>query len=161
MTTTKTLAVLHDDPESFEAVLPPPDAATYFRASDKVRLFEACSSLEVAVPAGIVVPGGRLPEPGALEALGKPFVVRPARSWRLDGDRWVHGAVSWANERDALAARVRLDPALAFPYLVQERIVGPGCGLFVNADGGRITRLFAHRRLREKPPWGGVSSPQI
>ena len=41
--------------------------------------------------------------------------------------------------------------------LIQERIVGPGVGLFVLFDRGRLLTAFAHRRLREKPPSGGVS----
>jgi len=48
-------------------------------------------------------------------------------------------------------------PGTAFPVLVQERIVGPGIGVFLLRWDGRILARFAHRRLREKPPSGGVS----
>ena len=41
--------------------------------------------------------------------------------------------------------------------LLQERIEGPGVGVFVCCDRGEPVALFAHRRLREKPPSGGVS----
>jgi predicted ATP-grasp superfamily ATP-dependent carboligase len=43
------------------------------------------------------------------------------------------------------------------PSLIQERIVGPGTGVFVLCDRGRVRAAFAHRRLREKPPSGGAS----
>src|SRR5262249_38745780 len=43
------------------------------------------------------------------------------------------------------------------PSLVQQRIVGPGVGVFVLFDRGEIVADFAHRRLREKPPSGGAS----
>jgi predicted ATP-grasp superfamily ATP-dependent carboligase len=41
--------------------------------------------------------------------------------------------------------------------LLQERIVGPGQGVFACFDRGQPIALFSHRRLREKPPSGGVS----
>jgi len=53
-------------------------------------------------------------------------------------------------------ALANLSPA-AFPLLVQERIVGPGIGIFLLRWEGRVLARFAHRRLREKPPSGGVS----
>jgi predicted ATP-grasp superfamily ATP-dependent carboligase len=40
---------------------------------------------------------------------------------------------------------------------VQRRVVGPGVGLFFLVHGGRVVATFAHCRLREKPPAGGVS----
>jgi len=50
------------------------------------------------------------------------------------------------------------NPALAgYPTLIQERIVGPGMGLFVLCDHGHVVASFAHRRHREKPPSGGAS----
>jgi predicted ATP-grasp superfamily ATP-dependent carboligase len=44
-----------------------------------------------------------------------------------------------------------------FPVLIQERIVGPGVGVFVCCDGPAVLATFSHRRIREKPPSGGVS----
>src|SRR5437773_2582518 len=48
-------------------------------------------------------------------------------------------------------------PAAAFPVLLQRRIAGIGEGFFALRWGGRAVAMFAHRRLREKPPAGGVS----
>src|SRR5439155_393437 len=45
----------------------------------------------------------------------------------------------------------------AFPVLLQRRVRGPGEGLFLLRWNGRVLAAFAHRRLREKPPAGGVS----
>ena len=55
--------------------------------------------------------------------------------------------------RSAIAS---LDDA-AFPLLIQQRIVGPGTGIFLLVWDGTVRAVFAHRRLREKPPSGGVS----
>jgi predicted ATP-grasp superfamily ATP-dependent carboligase len=65
----------------------------------------------------------------------------------------VRHAEDAARLTEVLAA---LSPA-AFPVLIQERIVGPGLGIFVLRWQGRTIARFAHRRLREKPPSGGVS----
>jgi predicted ATP-grasp superfamily ATP-dependent carboligase len=48
-------------------------------------------------------------------------------------------------------------PESAFPLLVQQRIVGPGTGVFLLRWNGRVLATFAHRRLRETPPSGGAS----
>jgi predicted ATP-grasp superfamily ATP-dependent carboligase len=41
--------------------------------------------------------------------------------------------------------------------LAQERIDGPGVGVFLCCHAGKVVATFAHRRLREKPPSGGQS----
>ncbi|MBK5189762.1 MAG: ATP-grasp domain-containing protein, partial [Gemmatimonadaceae bacterium] len=62
-----------------------------------------------------------------------------------------------------VASAAALRPAIAalgdaaFPLLVQQRIVGPGIGIFLLVWDGALLATFAHRRLREKPPSGGVS----
>jgi predicted ATP-grasp superfamily ATP-dependent carboligase len=48
-------------------------------------------------------------------------------------------------------------PEAAYPILLQRRIVGPGSGIFLLVWDGKLVASFAHRRLREKPPAGGVS----
>ncbi|HEX5632505.1 MAG TPA: ATP-grasp domain-containing protein, partial [Gemmatimonadales bacterium] len=48
-------------------------------------------------------------------------------------------------------------PGEAYPLLLQQRIVGPGTGIFLLVWDGETRAVFAHRRLREKPPSGGVS----
>lgn len=154
-----TIEVLHHRAtDLLPAALPPPSASAYFAASDKVALFRSCRTLGIPVPEGIVAEGGAVPAPDALQALGSPLVVRPARSWRVAQGTWIRGSVSYEPSARALAARVAIDEALRFPYLIQRRVSGEGCGLFLLADDGTIRRLFAHRRLREKPPEGGVST---
>ena len=46
-----------------------------------------------------------------------------------------------------------------FPETVlQEYIPGHGCGLFATYQNGACKRVFMHRRVREYPATGGVSS---
>jgi predicted ATP-grasp superfamily ATP-dependent carboligase len=43
------------------------------------------------------------------------------------------------------------------PFLLQEYIHGENQGIFTLYDRGKSLTFFAHRRLREKPPSGGVA----
>jgi predicted ATP-grasp superfamily ATP-dependent carboligase len=47
--------------------------------------------------------------------------------------------------------------AEANPLILQEFIVGPGCGFFGLFDHGKLTTYFMHRRIREYPITGGPS----
>src|SRR6185436_4020752 len=71
--------------------------------------------------------------------------------------QWVTCGTGYATRAEDLFARLdSLEPAV-FPLLIQERIIGPGVGVFVCCDGSDVLATFAHRRIREKPPSGGVS----
>ena len=41
--------------------------------------------------------------------------------------------------------------------MLQRLIEGDGFGIFALCDHGEPRTLFGHRRIREQPPWGGVS----
>jgi len=76
--------------------------------------------------------------------------VRTAHGW--------HGcAVSYAETAAGLREALAAKPLEEFPILLQEKIPGPGAGIFLCCDRGRPVAVFSHRRLREKPPSGGVS----
>jgi predicted ATP-grasp superfamily ATP-dependent carboligase len=66
-------------------------------------------------------------------------------------------SVAYASDEEALKERLATLPAAAYPVLLQQRVVGPGIGVFLLVWGGELVASFAHRRLREKPPSGGVS----
>lgn len=86
-----------------------------------------------------------------------PLVVKPARSRLRLGNGWVGTSVSYAYNREALLQTLAKLPEDAFPVLLQERIPGEGMGVFACYDRGQCVALFSHRRIREKPPSGGVS----
>jgi predicted ATP-grasp superfamily ATP-dependent carboligase len=65
--------------------------------------------------------------------------------------------VEYAADAADLRRKLEALPEAAFPVLLQERINGLGVGLFVLRWEGEVIARFAHRRLREKPPSGGVS----
>jgi predicted ATP-grasp superfamily ATP-dependent carboligase len=112
---------------------------------------------------GIPVPRTRFVEglSGLRDVLSEvqyPAVVKPTRSRILTERGWLPSTVHYAHSEDQLRQLYRDTPYLSsYPSLIQERIVGSGIGVFVLFDRGRLVADFGHRRLREKPPSGGVS----
>lgn len=142
-----------------DLLIPFPDAATFRAASDKRGILATARRLGLHVPEQRVI-GSRDEGLAAAVEVTFPVVLKPAASVVATGER---------NERqEKLGVRHAADPAGyravleslpsgAFPLLVQRRVVGPGCGIFLLRWGGRTVARFAHRRIREKPPSGGVS----
>jgi predicted ATP-grasp superfamily ATP-dependent carboligase len=130
--------------------LPFPDLATYRKASDKAAMLECARRAGLAVPETV-----RLEAANALlpDAAFFPAVLKPHRS--VVARR--HLDVRFVNTLDQCRAVLGTLPDAAFPVLLQRRVRGPGEGLFVLRWNGRVVAQFAHRRLREKPPEGGVS----
>jgi predicted ATP-grasp superfamily ATP-dependent carboligase len=125
-------------------------------AWDKSRTLELANSL------GVATPRTWMPERSAeVHALAReleyPIVIKPRRSRWPTQSGFVAGPVVYAHSPEALvSAWESVDAQIPAP-LVQERVPGYGMGLFVLADHGEVRIRFAHRRLREKPPSGGVS----
>jgi predicted ATP-grasp superfamily ATP-dependent carboligase len=69
----------------------------------------------------------------------------------------IHFTVQHAHDAKSLRDILRTLDARAYPVLLQQRIVGPGIGIFVLLWNGELVASFAHRRIREHPPAGGVS----
>jgi predicted ATP-grasp superfamily ATP-dependent carboligase len=128
-----------------------------FRAlSDKAALASRAADCGVAFPAHRTLTWHDRTT-GVPADLCYPVVVKPARSvGEVAGVRAKFGVVHAADAAALGAALARL-PEAAYPLLVQQRVVGPGIGIFVLLWGDRCVATFAHRRLREKPPSGGVS----
>ncbi|HHJ13742.1 MAG TPA: ATP-dependent carboxylate-amine ligase [Gammaproteobacteria bacterium] len=135
-------------------VLPPHDSLRL--AADKHRLLELAREIGVPRPASWLVetPADILP---ALYRIGYPVVIKPSRSRVPSGRGWLSTRVDYAECPEDLEEKLCKLPAAAYPIVLQERIVGPGIGQFYCYDQGRCVAAFAHRRLREKPPSGGVS----
>jgi predicted ATP-grasp superfamily ATP-dependent carboligase len=91
------------------------------------------------------------------ETLPYPLVLKPARSVGEGAAGRVKVGVVHARDAAELRARLATLPDGAYPLLLQQRIVGPGIGIFLLRWEGETLATFAHRRIREKPPSGGVS----
>jgi predicted ATP-grasp superfamily ATP-dependent carboligase len=137
------------------AATPFPDLETFRAVCDKRRVLEAAEELGIRVPRQWEI---NAPEEAQRLHVRQPLVLKPARSvyTAADGTRGKVG-VRWAADHDGVVAQLRQYPAAAFPVLAQERIVGPGIGVFVLLHRGQCLASFSHLRIREKPPSGGVS----
>ncbi|MGH2456539.1 MAG: ATP-grasp domain-containing protein, partial [Candidatus Limnocylindria bacterium] len=116
--------------------------------------------IQLAAEAGVAVP--RTVEPAGLDEVdaaaaevGFPLVIKAP----LEGASGVAYATEPGTARGAVAAwqaRNGLGPDV-MPIL-QQRIVGPGFGVFATYQDGSWRRMAAHRRIREFPPEGGEST---
>jgi predicted ATP-grasp superfamily ATP-dependent carboligase len=131
------------------------DAETFWRASDKNALHRLATRVGVPHPTVLYCDSSD-DRQRALNGVF-PCVVKPARSCLRTPSGWIKTAVEIAHSRAQLATLLESRPALQYGFMIQRRIEGEGTGVFALCDRGEVRALFAHRRLREKPPWGGVS----
>lgn len=136
--------------------LPIPPTESYEMLSDKCQLVALSKRLDVPVPTSVMVSNGQVEEV-LHEIRTFPVVVKPARSLVKVGERWVKTSVRYAADRQAVHRLYADIPYLQQPSVLQERVEGEGQGIFGLFDQGEPVALFAHRRLREHPPSGGVS----
>ncbi len=141
--------------DGIPAAIPFPALATFQAICDKGRVLREAAEVGIRVPGQVEV---RSAEEGRDIELDLPLVLKPGRSVYTapDGTRAKVG-VRWARSRAELRAALEAYPPAAYPILAQEAIEGPGVGVFVLLHEGRLVARFSHRRLREKPPSGGVS----
>jgi predicted ATP-grasp superfamily ATP-dependent carboligase len=140
-----------------EVVLPFPALSIYRAASDKAHVLELARACGYGVPETRII---ATPQdvPGAVaDVRCFPAVVKPHRSVITVGG--IRCKLPVTHVADSVACRRVLStlPPSAFPVLLQRRVSGVGEGFFALRWGGRAVAMFAHRRLREKPPAGGVS----
>ena len=125
--------------------------------SDKVRLYGLAQHLGIAMPKTFYLESNEK----LSRVIGKitefPIVIKPFLSRIQVGEKFLSTSVSYAVDKEDLEEQYRTSPVLKYPSMIQERIVGPGTGLFTLYDKDRHLALFSHRRLQEKPPSGGVS----
>ena len=151
------LALLERREQLAPARLPYGDLEDFRRIADKALLLQLAPELGIQVPGQAELTSPDAMGRSALEALAFPIVLKPARSVGGAGESRGKFGVSHARDVSELERRIAAYPAAAYPLLLQQRVVGPGIGIFLLVWDGRTVASFAHRRLREKPPSGGVS----
>jgi predicted ATP-grasp superfamily ATP-dependent carboligase len=129
----------------------------YERLTDKAHLLE--SAARVAVPAPRSAAASTVAAALVVAAdIGYPVILKPGRSKILRGDHVIATSVRLAKTPDDLVNRLSSAVWLSdCPVVVQQFIPGHGAGVFCLYDRDHAIAWFAHRRIREKPPSGGVS----
>lgn len=151
---TSQLLLLH---QADFAHLPLPFATydTVMQLADKGKLVSLAQSL------GILCPKSRWFASAAeldINAETYPLVLKPCLSKIYTGSEWLATRVRVIANKDELAAELVASPYLSHSsFMVQEFIPGHGAGVFCLYERGQPVVFFAHERVREKPPAGGVS----
>jgi len=142
--------------ERFSCVIPFPAADAFERICDKRGVLERAALRGVAVPTQI-----EIAKPSERKRLDQapnfPLVLKPSRSVSGPEGGRARAGVAYASDSAELNAALDSFPPAAYPILIQQRITGPGFGISVLLWDGELRAAFAHRRIREKPPSGGVS----
>jgi predicted ATP-grasp superfamily ATP-dependent carboligase len=127
------------------------------RISDKAALLDAAPRYGIAIPSQHVLHAAADMSKLSPDELRFPIVLKPSRSvGEAGGERKKLGVRHAANRAELEREVASMDPA-GYPLLLQQRVMGPGVGIFLLLWDGRIIAEFSHRRIREKPPSGGVS----
>lgn len=134
-----------------------PSLAAYERASDKASLLNLASSLGIRVPSQYLL-SDRDSLGSVRHAIAGSAVLKPTRSVVEVAGRSISLGVKFVSDVTEIESALDNYPQEAYPILVQERTFGDGVGLFLLRTNGQTHLQFAHRRLREKPPAGGIST---
>lgn len=157
MTDVTTALVLKHREQLHGVHIPCPTFAAYDTVTDKYRLFQTAQKLGLPMPATRFIDAGGL-SPDVIDTIQFPAVLKPARSRIYSHGRWLSTSVKIADSPQALHRIIQAHTWFQDnPFLIQEYIHGQGQGIFALYDHGRPLAFFAHQRLREKPPEGGVS----
>lgn len=138
-------------------VLPFPETEAVERLANKNKLFELAAESAIPTPKTIFC---ETSEQGldALEAIDDfPIVLKPFKSKILEKGRILSSQVIIANSPDEARSALNSHKYFKFPFTIQSFVNGAGQGIFALFNHGEPVCYFAHRRLREKPPGGGVS----
>lgn len=137
--------------------LPFVEFPTFEAVSDKWNLLRVAQRLNITIPQTHYISDGRSLE-RVYPTLKFPVVLKPYRSMI-----WTSGHCTAASVKYAESPR-ELERTLAQyeyfgrnPFLIQEYVSGQAHGIFTLYNQGKLVASFAHRRLRENPPSGGVS----
>jgi len=125
------------------------------------QICDKSAVLRAAEILGIDVPAQRIwhsrDDSDTIRNLPYPVVLKPSRSVVGEKNARMKTRVGYAEDARQLEIALAMLPDAAFPVMCQQRIEGPGTAISVLLWDDEVKAAFAHRRLREKPPSGGVS----
>ncbi len=139
-----------------DVIYPFPSYEQFSFVSDKVELVRLCQQMNINVPQTIFLESASDLD-RQKDSLNYPVIIKPYRSVIKVAGRWFGGRVKMAHNYDELATICDHDIIYRFPFMLQEVVAGEGRGIFTLYRNGKPVDWFAHRRIREKPPEGGVS----
>lgn len=142
---------------SQNVLLAAPEWDTLQLVLDKAETLRIAHENDVDVPEGKIIRNRDDFYSKKNEFINFPVVIKPARSRIPVKDGFLKARVLYAKDTEELKRLYNETKFLDYPSIIQEKIIGPGIGLFTIFDGRQHLALFSHMRLKEKPPSGGVS----
>lgn len=140
-----------------DLVLPFPPSDAVEQLANKNKLFKLASDHGIPTPETVFCSNAG----EGLKALEKwghfPMVLKPYKSKILLDDCIVSTNVMIVDTVEKARKAIISNTFFRFPFSIQSFIEGKGQGVFALFDRGKPVCFFAHHRLREKPPGGGVS----
>lgn len=137
--------------------LPFPSETSVEQLANKNQLFKFASEQRIPIPPTVCCQT-RQDGFSELEQWPEfPVVLKPFKSKILQADGIVSTRVLIAKTIEEAMQLLKSNDFFDFPFTIQSFIEGRGQGVFALFNHGRPVCYFSHRRLREKPPGGGVS----
>lgn len=149
------LLAKHRDRIPGRCTIPVPEFSRLNQLMDKIKLHELATENGIPTPLYQQFSDASRVKPERVTRY--PVVVKPALSHVFSGDSWLETKVKICRNEDELRELLRHDKSFSYPFMLQEFIPGSGAGVFLLYRHGQPIAHFAHRRVREKPPAGGVS----
>jgi len=138
------------------SIMPFANYETVMQLATKDALVKTARSAGLAVPASDFYSNANDVDVSTISTF--PVVIKPSLSRIWLGDRWLNTTVQIAKNSGQLASFLSQSEWLQHhPFMLQEFIPGYGAGLFALYNKGEAVTFFSHKRVREKPPEGGVS----
>lgn len=157
MTEVSMAAVLEHQEELESFALPFVDFYKFDAVTNKWNLLQLAQQLKITIPQTHYIGDARSLE-RVYPILKFPVVLKPYRSMVWNNGHCTPASVSYANSLRELEKTVaQYEFFRRSPFLLQQYVCGQGHGIFALYDQGKVVATFAHRRLRENPPSGGVS----
>lgn len=153
-----TTTLLLVNKEQFEGVtLPFSNIETVNLLADKCSLMRLAKQLDIPYPKTMFESGSNNTDID-FDCMDFPLVLKPGKSWLISNQQWIHTEVKFANTADEARDILKNDPAFhQHPFMIQKCVAGHGEGIFSLYNDKSSVTFFRHQRIREKPPWGGVS----
>jgi len=129
---------------------------TVMSLADKGKLVSLATANGISVPKSTLYQSAQDVDMDKIRQY--PVVIKPCLSKIWDNNQWLDTIVQIAHTPAELKSYLNSTPWLQrFEFMLQEFIEGRGAGVFALYNNGEPVAFFAHQRLREKPPEGGVS----
>ena len=136
--------------------IPFTDYQNVLAIADKWRLVNLAEKLDIPYPKTQYFKNSSEFNLSAVDSF--PLVLKPCVSHIWLGDKWLSTSVHIVDDNVELANLLEnKEYFINHPFMLQEFIPGHGAGIFALYNQGDAVTFFAHKRIREKPPGGGVS----